>query len=259
MISVRERLLLLGGATLSILLIVFFLPYGDTSAIVNSIHGGQEYMKHDFSTSSMTLGQVVRRPSPASTPSFPHPDNHRHPLSDPEDDGENSAPTTYGRLSSEHGKGHPAVNAKEGGDFRLLIGVMSPFWALSRRQMVRQAYSRLLNDLPVDIVFVEGNMSAAMNQDRVQSMQHTVIKWENSTYHDIMHLDCKENMNEGKTYQYLKKVGTEFAHKYTHVMKTDDDAFVNIPGISPCSFPSHSPSGGRCGGLLFACSHVNGI
>ena len=38
-------------------------------------------------------------------------------------------------------------------------------------------------------------------------------------------------MNEGKTYEFLKKVGREFAGKYTHVMKSDDDAFINLPGM----------------------------
>lgn len=117
-------------------------------------------------------------------------------------------------------------------DFRLLIGIMSPFWASARRQIIRNAYHRFPQNLPVDIMFVEGNLSAPNNEGRVQSMQHTVIEWENATYGDIMHLDCIENLNNGKTYEFLKKVGNDFGRKYTHVMKTDDDAFINIPGSS---------------------------
>lgn len=42
-------------------------------------------------------------------------------------------------------------------DFRLLIGIMSPFWSSARRQIVRHAYSRFPKSLPsVDIAFVEG-------------------------------------------------------------------------------------------------------
>jgi Galactosyltransferase len=125
----------------------------------------------------------------------------------------------------------PVEQATNVEDFRLLIGVMSPFWSSARRQIIRHAYSRFPKDLPVDIVFVEGNLSAPSNEEKIQSMQHTVIQWENSTYHDIMHLECRENLNQGKTYEFLKKVGSEFGNRYTHVMKTDDDAFVNIPGI----------------------------
>ena len=125
-----------------------------------------------------------------------------------------------------------ASNGSTVDEFRLLIGIMSPFWSSARRQIIRNAYSRFPRNLPVDIVFVEGTLSAPNNERRVQSMQHTVIEWENSTYGDIMHLDCIGNLNNGKTYEFLKKVGSEFRQKYTHVMKTDDDAFVNIPGFT---------------------------
>src|SRR5579862_3173240 len=126
----------------------------------------------------------------------------------------------------------PSENASP--DFRILIAVMSPYWASARRQIVRYAYSRFPKDLPFDVVFVEGNLTAAVNEDRVRHAQRKVIEWENNTYHDIMHLDCRENLNDGKTYEFLKKVGLEFSHAYTHVMKTDDDAFVNIPGKGLC-------------------------
>lgn len=123
--------------------------------------------------------------------------------------------------------------------FRILIGIMSPFWSSGRRQTIRHAYSRFPKNLPVDIVYVEGDLDASSNLDKVLAAQRTAIAWENSTYHDIMHLNCTENMNEGKTYEFLKKVGQEFGHRYTHVMKTDDDAFVNIPGRVPLHTPSN--------------------
>ena len=132
-------------------------------------------------------------------------------------------------------------------EFRILIGVMSPYWASWRRQIVRNAYKRLSKTLPVDIVFVEGDLTVSnKNADRIRQMQRTVIDWENSTYGDIIHLDCDENMNKGKTYDFLKKVGQEFGHKYTHLLKTDDDAFINIPGLmtlvrSDCSARASHP------------------
>jgi len=116
-------------------------------------------------------------------------------------------------------------------DIRILIGIMSPYWATARRQLVRNAYARFPKSLPIDIIFVEGNITAPINQGRARYAQHKAIEWENNTYGDILHLDCKENMNEGKTYEFLKKVGREFAGKYTHVMKSDDDAFINLPGM----------------------------
>jgi hypothetical protein len=128
------------------------------------------------------------------------------------------------------------------GDIRLLIGVMSPQWSSSRRYIIRDAYRRFPAALPVDVVFVHGETPtwSRRNAAKVVSTHRTQMLWENSTFHDILYLDCEENMEEGKTYEYFKKVGSEFSEKYTHVMKTDDDSFVNIPGIHILeNFPSN--------------------
>lgn len=118
-------------------------------------------------------------------------------------------------------------------DIRLLIGVMSPFWTSAKRQIIRNAYNRFPRNLPVDVVFVQGNLTNEnpLNYDKVLEMQHTAVKWENETHGDMMLLDCVENLEEGKTYEFLSKVGREFSDIYTHVMKADDDSFINIPGI----------------------------
>ena len=118
-------------------------------------------------------------------------------------------------------------------DIRLLIGVMSPFTSSHRRQIIRNAYRQFPKDLPVDVWFVAGDVyhKNEYNRDKVLQMQSNATRWENNTYHDIMKLPCLENLEDGKTYEYLKKVGLEFSDKYTHVMKTDDDSFVNIPGL----------------------------
>jgi hypothetical protein len=128
----------------------------------------------------------------------------------------------------------PLTPPQQPDDIRLLIGIMSPFWSSARRQIIRNAYSRFPKGLPVDVVFVEGNLTSdnERNHEKVLDMQRTAVSWENNTFHDIMHLNCTENLEYGKTYEYLKKAGLEFGNKYTHVMKTDDDSFVNIPGIS---------------------------
>src|SRR2546421_5324384 len=119
-------------------------------------------------------------------------------------------------------------------DIRLLIGVMSPFWTSNsaRRQILRNAYNRFPRDLPVDVVFVQGNLTNEnpVNYEKVLEMQYTTVKWENETHGDIMLLDFVENLEEGKTYEFLSKVGREFSDIYTHVMKADDDSFINIPG-----------------------------
>lgn len=122
-------------------------------------------------------------------------------------------------------------------DFRLLIGIMSPIWASDRRHIIRYAYSRYPNSLPVDVVFVQGRAvsETPRNADKINHTQDKLVEWENNEWHDIMLLDCEENLEEGKTYEFLRRVGRELSTTYTHVMKTDDDSFINIPGISVVS------------------------
>jgi len=128
-------------------------------------------------------------------------------------------------------------------DIRLLIGIMSPFVSSSRRHLLRAAYAQFPESLPVDILFVQGTLNNDVdgnprNYRHQEAMQRTAARWENETQGvaggDILLLDCEENMVEGKTYEFFKTVGREWGHRgYTHVMKTDDDSFVNIPGTSP--------------------------
>jgi len=126
-------------------------------------------------------------------------------------------------------------------DFRLLIGVMSPSWSSARRQIIRNAYRQFPKDLPVDVVFVQANTGSfnEKNNDRVMRMYQVAVTWENNTFHDILHLNCTENLVEGKTYEYLRKVGSDVSTKYTHVMKTDDDS-LGTCFQSLSNFSAHS-------------------
>ena len=117
-------------------------------------------------------------------------------------------------------------------EFRILVGVMSPFSMSTRRHIMRNAYRQFPKDLPVDVWFIMGDIDPwnPVNAGKVQDTYRLAREWENNTNHDIMGVDCTENMEDGKTYEYLKKVGREFSNRYTHVMKSDDDSFVNLPG-----------------------------
>jgi hypothetical protein len=152
---------------------------------------------------------------------YPRPQTH-HP---------NATRTTAQKLSEATPTASP-LPIEGSDDIRLLIGVMSPFWASAKRQIIRNAYNRFPQNLPVDVVFVQGNMTNEnpQNYDKVLKMQQAAVKWENETHGDLMLLDCVENLEDGKTYDFLSKVGREFSEVYTHVMKADDDSFINIPG-----------------------------
>lgn len=109
---------------------------------------------------------------------------------------------------------------------------MSPYAKAARREIIRLAYNQFNKDLPVDVFFVRGYMKSPneKNADKVREMQYNVSRWENETYGDILQLECEEHMHQGKIYEYFTRVATDWKDKYTHVMKADDDSFINIPG-----------------------------
>jgi hypothetical protein len=209
---------LIGGVILFILIITVTLVPSKTSVPRVQIGADQ---------SDDAISRTAVLPIQTSSPENPITD------SGPEDKERSKADA----LQADSGMQQPhrthTHSHSESDDIRLLIGVMSPFWTSARRHIIRNAYSKFPKNLPVDIVFVQGNLTAEhpRNAKKVLAMQRKVVAWENETHHDIMMVDCVENLVYGKTYEYLKKVGREFGH-YTHVMKTDDDSFVNIPGHS---------------------------
>ena len=220
-----------------------FLPTKDHSSnfeFVISSSNDKESAITGFKADKLPTGEIlsfvglnnhVHGPAPFSSPPPASPGSDWDPLAQSIQDQkipaskENMHHATYEILDESHSRSD---------DFRLLIGVMTPYWSSSRRHIIRNAYNRFHSDLPVDVFFVQGDPNSwnERNEDKVWSTFHTGMEWENQTFHDILHVSCEENFEEGKTYEYFKKVGREFSNKYTHVMKTDDDSFVNIPGTN---------------------------
>jgi hypothetical protein len=70
----------------------------------------------------------------------------------------------------------------------------------------------------------------------------TLVQLEERQYKDIFLLDCKENMNNGKTFKYIQALSRTFTKKdYVFYAKTDDDTFLNLPKLEEKldEFPSH--------------------
>jgi hypothetical protein len=238
------RLRGLVGLVLALCLILItlstFSSDRNDSALARGLRNGKQYFAH---SDSGEFTATVPPQSPVEVNEDTHPQtdastqdaqpHHNQLVETPLSSESHVAqiPEPHSPPITEH---HPPTPEPASDDIRLLIGVMSPFWSSARRHIIRNAYRRFPKNLPVDIVFVQGNLTSNKedNLDKVLAMQRTAIAWENDTYHDIMHVNCTENLEYGKTYEYLKKVGDEFGHVYTHVMKTDDDSFVNIPGIN---------------------------
>jgi hypothetical protein len=235
-IRVRGIIALVLVVTFIFVSVSTFLPQdAKDGALARSLRSGRQYFRGEVAVGGEhILSTEEDLQAVATAPAKPSVVDVKDPLSEepkkparPQSHHETEASPVASETTQS--TSHPA---KQSDDIRLLIGVMSPFWASAKRQIIRNGYNRFPKDLPVDVVFVEGNMTNNNpdNYDKVLVMQRTAVAWENETYGDIMHVDCVENLEYGKTYEYLSKVGREFSDVYTHVMKTDDDSFVNIPG-----------------------------
>jgi len=235
-IRVRAIIAFLCVATFIFVSISTFLQESRENPLARSLRSGREYFGAEAEGKSEQILAVEGEQDPlAARPAKIPEAKEGDPLSE-EPKKPNRPPSHHANdpsSVSSHATQSSHNPAQPSDDIRLLIGVMSPFWASAKRQIIRNGYRRFPKHLPVDIVFVEGNLTDnnPNNYEKVLEMQRTAVKWENETYGDIMHVDCVENLEYGKTYEYLSKVGREFSHKYTHVMKTDDDSFINIPGI----------------------------
>ncbi|XP_078168445.1 beta-1,3-galactosyltransferase pvg3-like [Carex rostrata] len=77
----------------------------------------------------------------------------------------------------------------------------------------------------VDVRFVMCNI---MNEDHI-----TMVALKIMNYSDIIVLNCTENINTGKTYNYFSSLPNIFSHDapYDYVMKTDDDTYLRLNAL----------------------------
>ncbi|CAG8705145.1 21462_t:CDS:2 [Dentiscutata erythropus] len=110
---------------------------------------------------------------------------------------------------------------------RIFVGIWSTAKNTAIRNLIRTLYSKQKKDLiddKVDFKFILGKSS-----DNDMSM----LIAENDTFGDIVILDVKENMNNGKAYYYWQWVGINIkTTEYDHAAKTDDDSFVHFQNMA---------------------------
>ncbi|KAJ4770578.1 Hexosyltransferase [Rhynchospora pubera] len=110
---------------------------------------------------------------------------------------------------------------------RILVGVLTTADRYERRQLIRLAYAQqhgTYNDAEVDVCFVFCNLS--------KEEQSVLVTLEILQYNDIIILNCTENMNNGKTYEYFSSVPKLFSDStYNYVMKCDDDTYLRIGNL----------------------------
>lgn len=111
------------------------------------------------------------------------------------------------------------------------MGIITHYRHLERRTVLRSIYSQFPPNVleKVDIRFVVGQPRAD------DTIFDSWLQWEQDKEGDLIILDCEENMNDGKTWFYYKTVYEKCQlnndTKYSHVMKVDDDSFINFPSL----------------------------
>ncbi|KAJ3695369.1 hypothetical protein LUZ60_000746 [Juncus effusus] len=120
---------------------------------------------------------------------------------------------------------NPVLPLESKPEFKLLFGILTLPEKYERRQIIRMAYALQKPTLhaQVDIRFVFCNLTT--------NEQKAFISLEILTYHDIIILNCTENMDNGKTYTYFSSIPNMFPGEeqpYDYVMKADDDAYFRL-------------------------------
>ncbi|CAI9110322.1 OLC1v1010325C1 [Oldenlandia corymbosa var. corymbosa] len=106
-------------------------------------------------------------------------------------------------------------------NFSLLIGILTLPDAYDRRDFLRLLYGTQSSPVArIDVKFILCRLT--------KPEQRTRVALEIMRYHDIIILNCTENMNFGKTYTYFSSLPKILSRPYDYVMKADDDVFLRL-------------------------------
>jgi hypothetical protein len=120
-----------------------------------------------------------------------------------------------------------------------LIGILMPASKFERRKLIRETYLRH-KPADIDVFFVCCLPRSSVNE--------RAFLLEIEEYNDIIVMNCEENLNNGKTYDWFKYVYSTFC-PYKFVMKCDDDTFVHLPKLRNDLVKQHNNNvyyGRRC-------------
>ncbi|CAM0954054.1 unnamed protein product [Alopecurus aequalis] len=124
------------------------------------------------------------------------------------------------------------------GGARVLIGIQTMPAKYERRNLLRTVYSLQIREHPslagaVDVRFVLCNVTSPVDA--------VLVSVEAARYGDILLLNCAENMDGGKTYDFFSTVARAFPNTttttgarpspYDYVMKADDDTYLRLPAL----------------------------
>lgn len=118
-------------------------------------------------------------------------------------------------------------------DLRILIGILTLPDQYNRRHFLRLIYgTQSFSGAKIDVKFVFCNLT--------KEDQKILVALEIMRYDDIIILNCKENMNKGKTYTYFSSLPDIFNNSdggggphppYHYVMKADDDTYIRLNSL----------------------------
>ncbi|KAJ0780491.1 putative galactosylxylosylprotein 3-beta-galactosyltransferase [Helianthus annuus] len=122
-------------------------------------------------------------------------------------------------------------------DIRILIGILTLADNHQRRHFLRLIYgTQTVAGAKIDVKFVFCNLT--------KEDQRLLIALEIMLYNDIIILNCKENMDKGKTYTYfsslpdmLKDESNPANPPYHYVIKGDDDTYFRLPKLVESLMP----------------------
>ncbi|KVH93636.1 hydroxyproline O-galactosyltransferase GALT3-like [Cynara cardunculus var. scolymus] len=116
-------------------------------------------------------------------------------------------------------------------EIRVLLGILTLPDQYHRRHFLRLIYgTQSVVGAKVDVKFVFCNLT--------KEDQKVLVALEIMQYDDIIILNCKENMNNGKTYTYFSSLPNMLNDEggsyppYHYVMKGDDDAYFRLDQLA---------------------------
>ncbi|XP_077246167.1 beta-1,3-galactosyltransferase pvg3-like [Tasmannia lanceolata] len=133
-------------------------------------------------------------------------------------------------------------------EFSLLIGILTRADNYDRRHFLRLIYGIQSSPIAkIDVKFIFCNLT--------KEEQRVLIALEILRFHDIIILNCTENMNSGKTYTYFSSLPRILPHHYNYIMKADDDVFIRLEQLASSLRPL--PRADLYYGFVIPCASKN--